>query len=133
MKLTQLQTLLFIFLGVVFWLNAVLIIRYFGESVFSQGSSLLSAFWAITIVITVVTVYILKIVSKLRFDELLKPLVIMTVTATILDGIALTWFRSIYSQSYEVALYGAATILWGAGLGLLFGYLLESKVIRLDK
>jgi hypothetical protein len=51
----------------------------------------------------------------------------MTFTATFLDAIALTWYRQLYSESFEVALYGAAWILWGAGLGLLFSLYLDHK------
>jgi hypothetical protein len=71
--------------------------------------------------------YITALIAKLRAHELLKPVVIMTTTATILDGIALTWFRTLYSTSFEVAMYGSALILWAAGLGLLFAYYLENR------
>ena len=47
-----------------------------------------------------------------------------------LDGVALTWFRQLYSESFEVASHGAALILWGAGLGLLFAFYLDQKVVR---
>jgi hypothetical protein len=67
------------------------------------------------------------LIAKLGIHELLKPVVIMTFTATFLDGIALTWFRSLYSPSFEVALFGSAFILWGVGLGLLFAYLLDIR------
>ena len=71
--------------------------------------------------------YITALLTKLKLYELLRPVVIMTFTATFLDGIALIWFRHLYSDSFEVALHGAAWILWGAGLGLLFAYVLETK------
>jgi hypothetical protein len=45
--------------------------------------------------------------------------VILTFTATICDGIALAFFRNIYSDSFDVALNGASLILWGAGMDLL--------------
>jgi hypothetical protein len=51
----------------------------------------------------------------------------MTITATFLDGIALTWFRQIYAEAFETALYGAAWILFGAGVGLLFGCVMNNQ------
>jgi hypothetical protein len=127
------QLPLFIILGVIFWLNAALIIRISGSSVFSEGNPLLGVFFIVAIIITVITIFILKQISRLRYDQLLAPLTIMTITATILDGIAMTWFRTLYSQSFEVSFFGSALILWAVGWGLLFGYILEKKVIILDK
>jgi hypothetical protein len=124
---------LFIFLGIAFWLNAALIIRYFGASVFTENNPWLAFFFIIAIPITLLSIWILDVISKLRFDQLFKPIVVLTITATLLDGIALTWFRSLYSQSFEVALYGAAWILWAVGWGLLFGLLLDTRKVKLDK
>jgi hypothetical protein len=84
------QLPLFIFLGVIFWLNAALIIRFCGSSVFSEGNPLLGVFFVVAIIITIVTVYILKHISRLKYDQLFAPLTIMTITATFLDGIAMT-------------------------------------------
>jgi hypothetical protein len=127
------QLSLFIILGVIFWLNAALIIRFSGSSVFSEGNPLLGVFFIVAIIITLITIFILKQISGLRYDQLLAPLTIMTIIATILDGIAMTWFRTLYSQSFEVSFFGSALILWAVGWGLLFGYILEKKVIILDK
>lgn len=72
-------------------------------------------------------VYITKTVSNLNYSELLKPIVVVTLTAACLDGIALAWFRQLYSQSFEVALHGAALILWGVGLGLVVAFILDIR------
>jgi hypothetical protein len=127
------QLPIFIFLGVIFWLNAALIIRFCGSAVFSEGNPLLGVFFVVAIFITVFTIFILKQISRLKYDQLLAPLTIMTITATFLDSIAMTWFRSLYSLSFEVSFFGSALILWGAGLGLFFGYILEKKIVILDK
>lgn len=121
------KTLLFIALGIVFWFNAAMIIRYFGATVFSTASTKYFLFFVLAIPLTILSIYITKRISGLAYNALLKPIVIMTFTATFLDGIALAWFRKLYSDSFEVALYGAAWIHWGVGLGLLFVYYLEQK------
>jgi hypothetical protein len=123
---------LFIFLGIVFWLNAAMIVRYFGASVFSEDNPLLPVFYGIAIVITIISISILKLVTRRRYDALLEPIVIMTITATFLDGIAMGWFRSLYSPSFEVAFYGSALILWAVAWGLFLGLILEKRIIRLD-
>ena len=121
------KLLLFVALGTAFWYQAAMIIRFFGESVFTQNNPKLILFYFLAIPVTLLSIYLTKLISKLPYSELLKPVVVMTFTATFLDGIALAWFRQLYSNSFEVGLYGAALILWGAGLGLLFAFYLDSK------
>lgn len=121
------KLILFVGLGIAFWYQAAMIIKIFGTSVFTKDNPKLILFFFLAIPITIVSMYITALLTKLKLYELLRPVVIMTFTATFLDGIALIWFRHLYSDSFEVALHGAAWILWGAGLGLLFAYVLETK------
>ena len=119
--------ILFVILGIIFWFNAAIIVRLVGRSVFSDENINLIFAFIIAIPLTILSILITKSISGFRYSQLLKPVAIMTFTATFLDGIALAWFRELYSNSFEVALFGAAWILWGAGLGLLFSYFLESN------
>ena len=125
--MNQPRILLFTALGVVFWFNAVLIIRFCGATVFTAGNPWLLLFFGLAIPLTLLSLLITKAVARLRLADLLEPVVIMTLTAAMLDGLALAWFRSLYSGSFEVALHGAAWILWGAGLGLLLAYLFSKR------
>jgi hypothetical protein len=118
---------LFVTLGIIAWFNAVMIIRFLGESCLTANNPNLIWMFILAFPITALTIYLTKIISKLPYSELLRPIVIMTFTATFCDGIALVWFRQIYSDSFEIALHGAALILWGVGLGLLFAYILEIR------
>jgi hypothetical protein len=121
------RILLFVALGAAFWLNAALIIRFCGTTVFTENNPKLVLFYLLAIPVTVLSLIITKVISQLPYPDLLKPVTIMTFTATSLDAVALTWFRQLYSPSFEVALYGAAWILWAVGLGLLFSFYLEMK------
>jgi hypothetical protein len=121
------KIILFTALGVVFWFTAAMIIRFWGSTVFSENNPMMLLFFVLAIPVTFVFMYVTTLVAKVRFDELLKPVVIMTFTATFLDAIALAWFRSLYSESFEVALHGAAWIFWGVGLGLLFSFYFEGN------
>jgi hypothetical protein len=118
---------LFVALGFIAWFNAVMIIRFFGESCLTENNPKLVWMFLLAFPVTVLTIYLTKLISKFAYSELLHPIVIMTFTATFCDGIALVWFRQIYSDSFVIALHGAALILWGVGLGLLFAFILEVR------
>jgi hypothetical protein len=121
------KIVLFITLGIIAWFNAVMIIRFLGESCLTSNNPNLIWMFLLAFPVTAITIYLTKLISKFAYSELLRPIVIMTFTATFCDGIALVWFRKIYSESFEIALHGAALILWGVGLGLLFAYILEIR------
>ena len=118
---------LFVALGAAFWLAAALIIRFCGTTVFTENNPKLILLYLLAIPITFVFLWVTKAISNLSYADLLKPVVVITLTATFLDSIALALFRQLYSQSFEVALHGAALILWGVGLGLLFAFYLDSR------
>lgn len=121
---------LFVALGVVFWFVAALIIRFCGTSVFTENNPYLIGLYALTIPLTVGFLFVAKTVGKLDYADLVEPTVVMTFTAAFLDAVALTWFRALYGESFEVALHGAALILWGVGLALLFAFVLDRRAGR---
>ncbi len=130
MKNSKLLTL--IVLGVVFWFVAAMTVKLSGNAVFTEHN-----FYRILMLVAAFPIsYILVLMSikiaKLNKSEILNAVVIMTITATFLDGIALTWFRQLYAETFEIALYGAAWILFGAGVGLFFGYVMTDET-RKDK
>jgi hypothetical protein len=130
LKMSQSKFFLYVFLGVIFWFNAAMIIRFMGKNFLTENNPKLILAFLLTFPVTGITFYVTKLVTKLAYSELLRPIVIMTFTATFLDGIALTWYRQLYSTSFEVALHGSALILWAVGLGLLFAYYLEMKGVK---
>ncbi|GAB3224153.1 hypothetical protein GCM10027423_59770 [Spirosoma arcticum] len=83
--------------------------------------------FVITIPITIGFLFTAKRVGKFGWHQLLGPVVVMTFTATFLDGVALTWFHTLYANSYEIAMFGGALILWGVGMGLCMAYVLEQR------
>ncbi len=125
MKLSK--VLLFIILGVVFWFSAAISIRLLGASALNENNPYLILFFILSIPVTLLFFVITKVIAKVKYSELLRPVVIITITATFLDAFALTYYRKLYSQSFEVSHYGSALILWGVGLGLLFSYYFEKR------
>jgi hypothetical protein len=118
---------IFTILGIVFWFSAAMVVHFMGESIFIKSNQYLPLIFLMAIPITFGFIFIAQSVSSLPLHQLLKPIALMTGVAATLDGIALAWTTSLYSQSFEVALIGAAWILWGAGLGLLIGFYFDQK------
>ncbi len=121
------KQILFMALGVAFWFVAAMIIRLSGQAVFSENNPYLLLMFVLAVPITFGFIFITQKMGKLKQSEILRPIAIVTATAALLDGVAMTWFRSLYSNSFEVSFFGSALILWGAGLGLLLAHFLTLK------
>jgi len=121
------KVVLCIILGIVFWLSGALSVKLLGNYVFTENSPYKIIMLILLFPVSYLFVVIAKAVAKLDKSEILAATVIMTITATFCDGIALTWFRGLYAESYEISHYGAAWILFGAGAGLLVANLLNEK------
>jgi hypothetical protein len=119
--------LLFVLLGIIFWLNGVFVIRLVGPYLLTESNPFIFIGFLLAIPVTALTLVVAKYLGKLSYNQLLKPVVIMTFTATSCDAIAFTWFHHIYNSNLQIALNGAALILWGAGLGLAFAYYLDTR------
>jgi hypothetical protein len=125
--MTKSKQLLYIILGVIFWFVAAMIVRIGGEAVFTQNNPLLALLFVIAFPVTWVFFEITKKLGGINNSELLRPIVIITATATCLDAIAMSAFHQLYSQSFEVAFFGSAMILWGVFIGLVGAYYLEQN------
>jgi hypothetical protein len=114
--------ILFVMLGVAFWLEALLCIRLGGSSLFVNDNPWLLLWFIATIPISWCLVTASAIIGKVSGDDLLTAVVIMALTASSLDGIALTWFPGWYGLAPAGLLLAAAWLLWGVGLSLGIGY-----------
>ncbi|MDW3647106.1 MAG: DUF5367 family protein [Bacteroidia bacterium] len=121
MKKSQIP--LFVILGFLYWFAGAMMVKFLGELVFTEDNPLSLFMFILAIPITYLAIYLSMLASKLSLSQMLEPLVIMTSSAIFLDGIALTWFQWIYHESVEIALHGAAWILWAGGIGLLLTFL----------
>lgn len=116
-------------LGIVFWFAAAMIIRLFGESVFTDGNPYRWALFVATVPLSFGFMWTAQRLLRLQQAELASAMAIMTLVAAMCDGLALTGFYTLYGATHEVALYGAAVILWGAGVGMLVGYLSSGSAL----
>jgi hypothetical protein len=116
------DAILFVIIGAVFWFEALLCIRFGGESLFVNGNPWLLLLFVISIPIAGILVKIGAVVGKVAGQELLNAVAIMALTATLLDGVALTWFQDWYGLTPAGLLLAAAWLLWGVGVSLAIGY-----------
>jgi hypothetical protein len=118
-----------IVLGVVFWFAAAMTVRFGSAAGFFGPSTSMIAF-AVTIPVCWLSVLLIKKIARLNVGQTLPGIVLGTVAATCCDGIALTWGRGLYGSDSTLIIFGAAWILWGAGLFLLFAYLDDHRQSR---
>jgi hypothetical protein len=116
------NTILFIILGAVFWFEALLFIRFGGEALFVNGNPWLLLLFVASLPVAGVLVKIGAVIGKVEGDDLLSAVAIMALTATLLDGMALTWFQNWYGLASAGLLLAAAWLLWGVGISLGIGY-----------
>lgn len=114
--------ILFASLGTVFWLEALLFIRFWGEHLFTNGNPWLLFLFASSVPIAWILVKISATIGKVEGGDLLTAVALISLTAMLLDGIALTWFQNWYGLEQTQLLLASAWILWGAGVGLAIGY-----------
>jgi hypothetical protein len=119
------NSILFAILGAVFWLEALLFIRFGGESLFVNGNPRLLLLFVASLPIAWILVKIGAVVGKVDGDDLLNAVTIMSLTALLLDGIALTWCQSWYGLAQSGLLLAAAWLLWGVGVSLAFALALR--------
>jgi Family of unknown function (DUF5367) len=112
----------FVMLGIIFWFEALLFIRFEGESLFVNGNPWLLLLFVSSIPIAWISIEISAIIGKIDGKDLLNAVATMALTALLLDGIALTWFQNWYGLTQTGLLLAAAWLLWGVGISLGIGY-----------
>jgi hypothetical protein len=117
-QLTVTQIVILAIYGAVLWYAAALLVRKIGPmGALDGGWRLLT--YALVIPGTVPAIMIARPIAKLRRDQTLAGISVVTATALLLDGIAHAWFPAIYGTDPALIVKGAAAIFWGAGVGLV--------------
>jgi Family of unknown function (DUF5367) len=113
---------LFASIGAGFWLVFVLLIRFGGKYLFIERNPWLLGLFIISIPLAWVLIKMVTTIVKVEGSRVLTATAIVTITAMLLDGIALTWFQNWYGLEPTRLVLVAAWLLWGAGMGLAMGY-----------
>ena len=118
----SLDIVLFTSIGAGFWLIFLLPIRFWGEYLFIDRNPWLLGLFIISVPLAWVLIKIVTTITKVEGNRALTATAIVTITAMLLDGIALTWFQNWYGLEPTRLVLVAAWLLWGAGMGLAMGY-----------
>jgi hypothetical protein len=114
-----------VLIGVVFWFVAAMMIRLMGTAVLDPKSINMVLLFVLSFPFGFGAVRLIGWIVGLRGAAFLPAVLVMTVTAVFLDGIAFTW-TGLYGLPAESKVYGAAWILFGLGCILMFA-LLDSR------
>ncbi len=113
-------------LGAVYWFAAALFIRATSALWVGGGMATVVVF-ALVIPVTVPALLLGLRIAGLTRDRATVAATVMTGAAALLDGVALTWFPTLYGSDPAIVLGGAAAILWGAGIALVLGIVIERR------
>jgi hypothetical protein len=123
-NLTMMQIGISAVYGAVLWLLAALLVRALGPMGALDGSMGILTY-ALVIPGTVAAIIAARPLAKLRHDQTLAGIAVVTATALLLDGIAHAWFPAFYGTDPALVIKGAAAIFWGAGIGLVLALIMN--------
>jgi hypothetical protein len=120
------QTGILIAFGVIGWFLAALLIRFLEPYGVLQGTARV---WTYLLIIpgSVPLVWIGRAIAKLTKAQLGVAAAVFTATALLLDGLAVAWIPWLYGHATDHVLAGAAAILWGAGIAITLGFVMERR------
>lgn len=121
------QQFVLVWLGIGFWFFAAMLVRFAGTWLLGSGDAMLAAAFLLTLPLSYGFIVVAKATTGLHRGQYVRAVTIMTGIAAVLDGIALTWFPSLYHHDPEIVKQGGFLILEGAGVGLLLGHLLSLR------
>ena len=118
------QIIILALYGALLWFLAAILVRTIGPMGALDGFGRIITY-ALVIPGTVPAILLGRALAKLRGDQTAIALIVITATALLLDGIAHAWFPSLYGTDPVLIVKGAAVIFWGAGVGLVLGFLMN--------
>ena len=110
-------------IGAVLWFVFALLIRLIGPSVFVPGTAALAPTFLGLIPVSALAVWLTARLGRVQGQSLINAMSIMSFTAMLLDGVAVTWFPALYGLTGTPLALAAAWLLWGVGCCQLIAYL----------
>jgi hypothetical protein len=122
--MTNTQIIILTLYGVVLWFLAAILVRTIGPmGALDGGWGALT--YALVIPGTIPAIIAARPLARLRHDQTLAGIAVVTATALLLDGIAHAWFPGLYGTDPLLIVKGAAAIFWGAGVGLVLAFIMN--------
>lgn len=112
----------FVALGAFFWFLAAMAFRFLGPAVLAPGTAVVPLIFALGVPIAWAFVWAGTTAIGVRGAAVMSAVVIMSATALILDGLALTFFPSLYGLPTASLLLVGAFLMWGVGLILVIAF-----------
>ena len=127
--LTTRQVIVLLIIGVVYWFGGAMAVRLGAPlGIFGPMASL--ATFVAAFPVAWGGVWLAAKLAQLRTEQVVPGISVGTIGATCCDGIALTWFPSLYGAEVELVLYGAAWILWGVAAFFVTAILESYRMAR---
>jgi len=123
---TTRQTVMLALMGALFWFVATLVVRWTAVDWAGRDGATVLVF-VLIVIATIPALFMGARVAGVGREQFLAMGAIMVGVAALLDSIALTWFRPLYGTDPAIVLAGAAAILWGAGIALVLGIVLQRR------
>ncbi len=119
------QVLKLLGIGIALWFIAAMMLRVMGPMGIYDGWARTLLYFAIlpgTVPFLLISFRMAGVAPHDRF----LAVAIMLLTATLTDGIVLAWLPWIYSTETALVADAGGTILWGAGIALVIGYVFNT-------
>jgi hypothetical protein len=110
-------------IGAALWFAFALLIRLIGPSVFVPGTAALLITFLALMPVAALAVWLTARLGRVQGQSLINAVSIMSFTAMLLDGLAITWVPALYGLSAAPLALAAAWLLWGVGCCQLTAYL----------
>lgn len=123
-QLTTTQLGILAIYGAILWIFAAVLVRTMGPMGAFDGPAIIIAY-ALTIPGTVPFILAARPLARLRRDQTVAAISVVTATALLLDGIAHAWLQSLYGTDPALIVKGAAAIFWGAGVALMLALIMN--------
>lgn len=120
------QVLILAAMGAILWFAAAMLIRVIGPIGVFEGTNRLLTY-LLVIPGTLPFVFLVRRSAGLAASQHGIAMAIGTTAAALLDGIALAWFPQLYGDTVELVAAAGAVILWGAGVGMALGFILDAR------
>lgn len=120
---TSVSLPIYALIGAALWFVFALLIRVVGPSVFVPGTLALLLTFLALIPTAALLVWLTARLGGVQRQGLINAVCIMSFTAMLLDGVAITWAPGLYGLSGTPLALVAAWLLWGVGCCQLIAYL----------
>ena len=113
-----------VMVGVAAWFCAAMVVHF--APVMFDGGVRSGIMFALALPLGWVTMRLVEALTRPTPTELVALLSWGTLTALVLDGVAITFVNGLYAGVSRATQYGASWIMWGAGVGMAMPFFRRS-------